>query len=331
MGVNKVEYGSNTLVDLTSDTVTPDTLLKGITAHNAAGNLIVGTGSCGGHTIINSSGTAVTQRDGLQFSGLNVTDDSANNKTVIQGQVKVCETQAAWNQLSQAEKDDPNTYWFLPWLTNITGSIDDSTTAADKVWSSQKTRTVIDTTQNWIAPPYSSTKTYYANDYFVYNDVLYQVLNFVSQVTGVTPPNSNYYRIADGVADGISDLNYHVHHIVRTGTIYNAPSVSVPSGQATNLTEWQVPIGVGVYLLSCQWDKNGTGVRSIGTDFNSGRNASTTFMAAPSSFYTNTQHINFFNNPSGSVAYRNFYVYQNSGSALTCWPSITYFAVMPEM
>lgn len=48
MGVNKVEYGSNTLVDLTSDTVTPDTLLKGITAHNAAGDPIVGTGSGGG-------------------------------------------------------------------------------------------------------------------------------------------------------------------------------------------------------------------------------------------------------------------------------------------
>ena len=40
-------------------------------------------GGSGGHTIINSSGTSMTQRDGLQFSGLNVTDDSANDKTVV--------------------------------------------------------------------------------------------------------------------------------------------------------------------------------------------------------------------------------------------------------
>lgn len=41
------------------------------------------SGGSGGHTIINSSGTSMTQRDGLQFSGLNVTDDSANDKTVV--------------------------------------------------------------------------------------------------------------------------------------------------------------------------------------------------------------------------------------------------------
>lgn len=42
MAINKVEYGGNTLIDLTSDTVTPDTLLEGVTAHNAAGELITG-------------------------------------------------------------------------------------------------------------------------------------------------------------------------------------------------------------------------------------------------------------------------------------------------
>lgn len=40
-------------------------------------------GGSGGHTIINSAGTSMTQRDGLQFSGLNVTDDSGNDKTVV--------------------------------------------------------------------------------------------------------------------------------------------------------------------------------------------------------------------------------------------------------
>lgn len=43
MAVNKVVYNGDTLIDLSSDTVTADKLLQGVTAHDAAGNLIVGT------------------------------------------------------------------------------------------------------------------------------------------------------------------------------------------------------------------------------------------------------------------------------------------------
>lgn len=48
MGVNKVEYGGIVLIDLTGDTVTEDTLTKGITAHNAKGEPITGTHVCSG-------------------------------------------------------------------------------------------------------------------------------------------------------------------------------------------------------------------------------------------------------------------------------------------
>jgi hypothetical protein len=41
--VSKVEYGGRTLVDLTNDTVTPETLAEGATAHGANGERIVGT------------------------------------------------------------------------------------------------------------------------------------------------------------------------------------------------------------------------------------------------------------------------------------------------
>lgn len=40
---NKVIYGDEVLIDLTGDTVTPDTLAEGVTAHDAAGNPITGT------------------------------------------------------------------------------------------------------------------------------------------------------------------------------------------------------------------------------------------------------------------------------------------------
>ena len=43
MAINKVVYGGNTLIDLTADTVTADKLADGETAHDKAGNLVIGT------------------------------------------------------------------------------------------------------------------------------------------------------------------------------------------------------------------------------------------------------------------------------------------------
>lgn len=43
MGVSKVVYGGDTLIDLTADTVAADKLLKGVTAHGADGERVVGT------------------------------------------------------------------------------------------------------------------------------------------------------------------------------------------------------------------------------------------------------------------------------------------------
>lgn len=47
MGVSKVVYGDNTLVDLTNDSVSETTLAKGVTAHNAAGDQVTGTMEAG--------------------------------------------------------------------------------------------------------------------------------------------------------------------------------------------------------------------------------------------------------------------------------------------
>jgi len=43
MAYNKIVYGNNVLIDLTGDTVTPDKLDEGITAHKADGTQITGT------------------------------------------------------------------------------------------------------------------------------------------------------------------------------------------------------------------------------------------------------------------------------------------------
>ena len=43
MAVNKVEVNGETKLDLTQDTVTPENLLSGATAHNAAGEIVTGS------------------------------------------------------------------------------------------------------------------------------------------------------------------------------------------------------------------------------------------------------------------------------------------------
>ena len=54
MAVNKVVYDGDTLIDLTGDTVTPETLAAGATAHDKAGNPIVGTMASGGSADYNA-------------------------------------------------------------------------------------------------------------------------------------------------------------------------------------------------------------------------------------------------------------------------------------
>ena len=43
MAVSKIDFAGNTLIDLTSDTVTASALLKGYTAHDKTGELVTGT------------------------------------------------------------------------------------------------------------------------------------------------------------------------------------------------------------------------------------------------------------------------------------------------
>lgn len=50
MAINKVIYGTSTLIDLTADTVATDTLGKDISAHDKSGAEIIGTLESGGGT-----------------------------------------------------------------------------------------------------------------------------------------------------------------------------------------------------------------------------------------------------------------------------------------
>lgn len=84
MANNKIVYGDQTLIDLTSDTVTPETLAMGETAHSASGAQIVGTMSPSGGTHItpsNSPPVALTSGDSYIADANGYAISSYNNKT----------------------------------------------------------------------------------------------------------------------------------------------------------------------------------------------------------------------------------------------------------
>jgi hypothetical protein len=81
--VNKVVFGNDTLLDLTEDSVTENTLLEGETAHSASGAPVTGTAKQG-HIIWNAIKTALTQRTKLWFADAKVTDDSTEQATKVE-------------------------------------------------------------------------------------------------------------------------------------------------------------------------------------------------------------------------------------------------------
>lgn len=82
--VNKVEYGSDTLIDLTSDTVTASTLLSGYTAHDRSGAPIVGVAVSGGYTVNFSTtnpdlyGATITIKQGSTVIGTVAFDNTGS-------------------------------------------------------------------------------------------------------------------------------------------------------------------------------------------------------------------------------------------------------------
>lgn len=75
MGINKIIYGGETLIDLSGDTVTAETLAEGITAHRADGEQITGTMTSGsegdGTELLNSMMTRkITKLTPAVFQGV---------------------------------------------------------------------------------------------------------------------------------------------------------------------------------------------------------------------------------------------------------------------
>lgn len=74
MGVNVVNYGGKTLVDMRNATATAETVLAGYTAYGADGNLITGTASSTKRTEVNAtlpkSGWDANNQQTVSISGV---------------------------------------------------------------------------------------------------------------------------------------------------------------------------------------------------------------------------------------------------------------------
>lgn len=120
MATNKVVYGNDTLIDLTNDSVSSESLLEGETAHDRSGAQITGSLRAR-HTILNNQGQPVPARSNLQFGKSIVTDDSTNDITKVNVNNAIEKPYAEFQNLTPTERADGSVYYIpdYPTLGNV--------------------------------------------------------------------------------------------------------------------------------------------------------------------------------------------------------------------
>ena len=138
MAVNKVNFGSKTLIDLTGDTLeSADQLLKGIIAHARDGSVITGLMEAGGNTfafgsIVPASNGPITITHNFG-DGYN-TDRKIKGKTTIlivaaaganisAGVYSICSVGGAYHASNNGYSNDSYTRWSNGFIHNSSPSI----------------------------------------------------------------------------------------------------------------------------------------------------------------------------------------------------------------
>ena len=135
-----------------------------------------------GHTIVDSDDNALERKKNLKFEGNNV--ENSEDSTIVHPQNKVCPTKAEWDAMTDAEKNDPNTYWYLPWMSGdmfasdftpigtvigVTGDYDTLHTAGTTIFPTSDYIICDGSVQNIVDYPKLAeyfTEVYGSNNYF---------------------------------------------------------------------------------------------------------------------------------------------------------------------
>lgn len=226
MAINKVVFGNDTLIDLTEDSVNASNLLEGETAHDRSGASITGTAKQG-HVIQNASGTDLTQRAKLQFSGVSsrVTDDSTNGKTVVNVDPVPIEY-TDWLALSQSERDA------VYWLVLNAPDVDINIANEQVAFTEAQTRENIASGET-VATIFGKIKKWFSD----------LASMFVSK-SGDTMSGNLYINRQDGTASAIGTSQINLGNSIAEGTNKNSYGRMAIFGkgsaftflQATNIT-----------------------------------------------------------------------------------------------
>lgn len=148
MAVNQVVYAGETLIDLRGDTVTPETLAKGVKAHDASGNQITGT-------LSNQIGELVFTLD----DGTTVSMSQIASVTIPAGSVKkiTADSVSVWEQ-----NPLPTTYQRVQWI-GVSGSqwinTDISPKSDDVIYECQWVETTLESGTNLFGSTNSSSSS----------------------------------------------------------------------------------------------------------------------------------------------------------------------------
>lgn len=152
--VNKVVYGNDVVMDITDTTAEPEDVAEGEVFYTKSGSRSVGTGNY--YSPNDTAETDIQDGDYFPFFDISAGTSGAKRKTLwsniknklrsyFTGYYVIELTYAQYQALSTAEKNDPDkVYYVNDYASHATYvELDDTTTAADKVWSSNKVQSVL--------------------------------------------------------------------------------------------------------------------------------------------------------------------------------------------
>lgn len=210
------DYASDWLLDSDNNVITPDARYQYRVSSGGSASLYYWTGSVytllsggggSGHTIMNSSAIPMAGMANLQFGGeydpVSVENVVSGNKTIVHGQLFICDSESDWNTLSDADfkakygadREQVGVYWYLPWAT-------------ENVYSSDKTPigTVITVatgkTGDGITGITTPTNPFPNKDYLICNGNLVQISEYPQLANHFEEVYDDKFYFTNGVDPG---------------------------------------------------------------------------------------------------------------------------------